>query len=43
MIITLILVSDAIIGGVWTIGKLKARKRQEQTKAGQRLADVIRC
>ena len=42
MAITLILLSDAIIGGVWIIAKLKARKRETQAAAGRRLADVIR-
>jgi hypothetical protein len=42
MAITLILLSDAIIGGVWIIAKLKARKRHERAAVGQRLADAIR-
>jgi hypothetical protein len=42
MAIALIIVSDAIIGGVWIIAKLKARKREEQAANGRRLADAIR-
>jgi hypothetical protein len=42
MAITLIVLSGAIIGGVWIMREHTAHKRQVQAANGQRLANVIR-
>jgi hypothetical protein len=42
MAVTLIVLSGAIIGGVWIMREHTAHKRETQAANGRRLADAIR-